>query len=44
MKVIKEVYNIFMLLVTSILINAFLIGMIFVVPLYCYFFPMPLDE
>ena len=44
MKVIKEVYNMFMFLIASILINAFLIGMIFVVPLYYYFFPMPLDE
>lgn len=44
MKVIKEVYNMFMLLIASILINAFLIGMIFVLPLYCYFFPMSLDE
>ena len=44
MKVIKEVYNMFMFLIASILINAFLIGMIFVLPLYYYFFPMPLDE
>ena len=44
MKVIKEVYNIFMWLVASILINVFVIGMIFVLPLYCYFFPMSLDE
>ena len=31
-------------LVASIFISALVIGMVFVVPLYCYFFPMSLDE
>lgn len=44
MKVIKEVYNMFMFLIASILINAFVIGIVFVLPLYCFFFPMSLDE
>lgn len=44
MKVIKEVYNMFMWLAASILISALVIGMVFVLPLYCFFFPMSLDE